>query len=170
MLRLLNPIRRMSTNTKSITANSLFVNIPKDVWTMTAEITGMAKQHPKNANREMISLGQGFFSYSPPQFLLDATSNALNSDPLNNQYAPTRGDLRLIESIKNYYNQFYDGLQNENITITTGANEAILAILIGLLNPHEEVIVLEPFFDQYISNIKIPQGKSNTLPFILHLI
>ena len=150
-------VKKMS---KPTVGNKLFTNVPKDVWTLTGEIAGKAKADPKNANREIISLGQGFFSYAPPQFLIDAANKAMSSNPLNNQYAPTRGDLQLIDSLKNYYNQFYQkNLSNENILVTTGANEAILACLIGILNPNEEVIVLEPFFDQYISNIKIPQGK-----------
>ncbi|XBW37645.1 hypothetical protein QEN19_003226 [Hanseniaspora menglaensis] len=155
---------KLYTNTlrmpKPISGNKIFTNVPKDVWTMTADITAKAAANPKNQTREIISLGQGFFSYSPPQFLIAASEKAMNSNALNNQYAPTRGDLKLIDSLKRYYNQFYKkDLQNENILVTTGANEGILACLTGLLNPTDEVIVLEPFFDQYISNIQIPQGN-----------
>lgn len=145
---------------KPTVGNKLFTNIPKDVWTLTADITAAAMAHTKNQNREIISLGQGFFSYAPPEFLIDAANKAMSSNALNNQYAPTRGDVKLIDSLKKYYSQFYKkDLKNENILVTTGANEGILACLIGILNPNEEVIVMEPFFDQYISNIKIPQGQ-----------
>lgn len=48
--------------------------------------------------------------------------------------------------------------------VTTGANEGILSCLVGLLNPGDEVIVFEPFFDQYISNIQIPGGKVTYVP------
>jgi kynurenine aminotransferase len=50
------------------------------------------------------------------------------------------------------------------VTITTGANEGMLSAFMGFLEPGDEVIVFEPFFDQYISNIEMPGGKVVYVP------
>ena len=50
------------------------------------------------------------------------------------------------------------------MTITTGANEGMLSAFMGFLEPGDEVIVFEPFFDQYISNIEMPGGKVVYVP------
>jgi len=50
------------------------------------------------------------------------------------------------------------------VTITTGANEGMLSAFMGFLEQDDEVIVFEPFFDQYISNIEMPGGKVVYVP------
>jgi kynurenine aminotransferase len=50
------------------------------------------------------------------------------------------------------------------VTITTGANEGMLSAFMGFVDPGDEVIVLEPFFDQYISNIEFAGGKVVNVP------
>lgn len=50
------------------------------------------------------------------------------------------------------------------VTITTGANEGMLSAFMGFLEPGDEVIVFEPFFDQYVSNIEMPGGKVVYVP------
>ena len=50
------------------------------------------------------------------------------------------------------------------MTITTGANEGMLSAFMGFIEPGDEVIVFEPFFDQYISNIEMPGGKVVYVP------
>lgn len=50
------------------------------------------------------------------------------------------------------------------MTVTTGANEGMLSAFMGFLEPGDEVIVFEPFFDQYISNIEMPGGKVVYVP------
>ena len=50
------------------------------------------------------------------------------------------------------------------VTITTGANEGMLSAFMGFLEQGDEVIVFEPFFDQYISNIEMPGGKVVYVP------
>ncbi|CEP61047.1 kynurenine--oxoglutarate transaminase LALA0_S02e05556g [Lachancea lanzarotensis] len=157
----------MSTiaNTGKIVPNrALFQNISKDVWSLTNEAAAVASQNAQNQNRELINLGQGFFSYSPPEFAIQEAQKALTS-PLVNQYAPTKGRPSLIKSLLKLYSPLYGKqLAPENVQVTTGANEGILSCLVGLLNPGDEVIVFEPFFDQYISNIQIPGGKVTYVP------
>ncbi|SCU92659.1 LAFA_0F12046g1_1 [Lachancea sp. 'fantastica'] len=157
----------MSTiaNTGKIIPNrALTQNLRKDVWSLTNEAAAVASQNAQNKNRELINLGQGFFSYSPPEFVIQQAQEALTS-PMVNQYAPTKGRPSLLNSLINLYSPLYGKqLAPENVQVTTGANEGILSCLVGLLNPGDEVIVFEPFFDQYISNIQIPGGKVTYVP------
>ncbi|KAH3686332.1 hypothetical protein WICPIJ_002694 [Wickerhamomyces pijperi] len=144
------------------THNPYFDQSSKDVWSLINESAAAAlKAQP---DRELINLGQGFFSYSPPEFSITAAKNALDN-PLANQYSHTKGRPSLLNALAKTYTKHYGReVTTDEITVTTGANEALLAILTGLLQRGEEVIVFEPFFDQYISNIEIPGGVPRYVP------
>ena len=139
-------------------------NTSKDVWSLTNEAAAVAANNEKNKGREMINMGQGFFSYSPPPFAISEAKRALDV-ALMNQYAPTRGSQNLLDTLVDYYSPFYKSqLTHANVTVTTGANEGIFACLAGLLNHGDEVIVFEPFFYQYIANIELNGGKVVYVP------
>ncbi|CUS21097.1 LAQU0S02e05798g1_1 [Lachancea quebecensis] len=143
---------------------ALTQNLTKDVWSLTNEAAAAAAHNTQNKGRELVNLGQGFFSYSPPAFVVEEAQKALD-DAMVNQYSPTKGRITLINSLIKQYSPLYNTqLQANNIQVTTGANEGILSCLVGLVNPGDEVIVFEPFFDQYISNIQIPGGKVTYVP------
>lgn len=168
-LRFVRSLHRTTMTANSaapkIIANTYFSsNTNKDVWSLTNEAAALAAKNEKNQGRELINLGQGFFSYSPPQFAVREAQEALEV-ALNNQYSPTKGRPSLINELIKLYSPFYKTqLGPSNVQVTTGANEAILSCLVGLLNQGDEVIVFEPFFDQYISNIEIPGGKVTYVP------
>lgn len=165
--RLLSRSLKTMAGTKkfNFTPNKYFTeNTAKDVWSLTNEAAALAATNPHNKGRELINLGQGFFSYSPPQFAIKEAQKALDI-PLVNQYSPTRGRVSLLNALIKQYTPIYGSeLKQENVTITTGANEGILSCLMGLLNAGDEVIVFEPFFDQYISNIELMGGKIVYVP------
>jgi kynurenine aminotransferase len=128
----------------------------KDIWSLINE-TAAAKEAA--SGEKVANLGQGFFSYSPPNFAIDAAQHAF-TNASDNQYAPAGGKPQLIESLKNHYtSKLGYKVTNDQIVITTGANEGMLSIFFGFLSPGDEVIVFQPFFDQYISNIEMPGGK-----------
>jgi kynurenine aminotransferase len=91
----------------------------------------------------------GFFGYNPPQFLLDAAKAALDRVDCN-QYSPTKGRMRLKQAIADSYSPIWGRKLDPTteVTVTTGANEGILCAFMAYLDPGDEVIVLEPFFDQ----------------------
>lgn len=103
--------------------------------------------------------------YNPPSFVLDAAKAAVDRVECN-QYSPTRGRPRLKRAIADAYSSSFSRAINPEteVTITTGANEGMLCAFMGFLEPGDEVIVFEPFFDQYISNIEIPGGKCVYVP------
>lgn len=128
----------------------------KDIWSLINE-TAAAKEAA--SGEKVANLGQGFFSYSPPDFAIDAAQHAF-TNASDNQYAPAGGKPQLIESLKNHYtSKLGYEVTNDQIVITTGANEGMLSIFFGFLSPGDEVIVFQPFFDQYIPNIEMPGGK-----------
>ena len=110
-------------------------------------------------------MGQGFFGYNPPKFILDAAKQALDRVECN-QYSPTKGRPRLKKAIADAYSPFMGRKLNPDteVTITTGANEGMLSAFMAFLEDGDEAIVFEPFFDQYISNIEMPGGKVVYVP------
>ncbi|EWC48700.1 putative aminotransferase C6B12.04c [Drechslerella stenobrocha 248] len=129
-------------------------NQSQDVWTIVNEAAKTSSVSP------VINLGQGFFGYNPPKFVLDAAKQALDRVDCN-QYSPTKGRPRLKKALADAYSPFFGReLDPESeITITTGANEGMLSAFMAFVEQGDEVIVFEPYFDQYISNIEMAGGK-----------
>jgi N-succinyldiaminopimelate aminotransferase len=102
-----------------------------------------------------INLSQGFPDFDGPKWVIDLATKALNEG--KNQYAPSMGILPLRESIANNYKRFYNMSVNPltEIVITNGATEAIFCSCLAILNPGDEVIVLEPFYDSYLAAIQL---------------
>ncbi len=102
-----------------------------------------------------INLSQGFPDFDGPSWVSDLAAKALKEE--KNQYAPSMGILPLREAIAHNYKRFYDYSLNplSEIVVTNGATEAIFCTCLALLNPGDEVIVLEPFYDSYLASIKL---------------
>ncbi|MBP7861719.1 aminotransferase class I/II-fold pyridoxal phosphate-dependent enzyme [bacterium] len=96
-----------------------------------------------------INLAQGLPDYPAPDELKQAAHDALFADV--NQYAITWGDKLLRNAISEKalaYNKITCDPETE-ITVTCGATEAMIATMLALVDPHEEVIVFEPFYENY---------------------
>lgn len=96
-----------------------------------------------------INLAQGFPNFPCPDLLKEAAARAIRDDV--NQYAITWGARRLREAVARKYADWY-GLAvdpDAEVTITCGATEAMAAVLLALVDPGEEVIVPEPFYENY---------------------
>ena len=106
-----------------------------------------------------------YSGYNPPPFIIQAAKEALDRVECN-QYSPTQGRLRLRKALSGAYSPYFGRTLNPEteIVITTGANEGILSAFMGFVEPGDEVIVMEPFFDQYISNIEMAGGKVVYVP------
>jgi N-succinyldiaminopimelate aminotransferase len=97
-----------------------------------------------------INLGQGFPEQDGPPAVVEAAVRALRSG--ENQYAPMGGVPALREAVLEHQRRYY-GLEPEDLLITFGATEAIASALLGLCDPGDEVVVLEPFYDSYAACI-----------------
>ena len=108
---------------------------------------------------QSINLGQGFPDTDGPDFMLDEARAAIASGI--NQYPPGRGILPLREAIaehsRRYYGLSYD--PDSEVLVTTGATEALAAAILAFVNPGEEVIALEPFYDSYAASIELAGGR-----------
>ncbi|PCD44911.1 hypothetical protein AU210_000360 [Fusarium oxysporum f. sp. radicis-cucumerinum] len=149
----------MSNQTQKLKPAARVQGQKKDVWSMINEAAASSPIQP------IVNLGQGFFGYNPPDFILNAAKEALDRVECN-QYAPAKGRPRLRKALADAYSPLW-GRQldpESEIIITTGANEGMLSAFMGFIEPGDEVIVFEPFFDQYISNIQMPGGKVVYVP------
>ncbi len=98
-----------------------------------------------------INLGQGFPDVDGPQSVIDAVGVALAGGA--NQYAPGIGIPDLRSAIARHQQRHY-GLTvdpDREVVVTTGCTEAIAATLLGLIDPGDEVVVLEPYYDSYVA-------------------
>ena len=105
-----------------------------------------------------INLGQGFPDQDGPASVLDVASHALHSG--RNQYAPGPGVPELRAAIAEHQQRHY-GIEldpQSQVIVTAGATEAIAAAVLALVNPGDEVVVLEPFYDSYTATIEMAGG------------
>ncbi|HXI19627.1 MAG TPA: aminotransferase class I/II-fold pyridoxal phosphate-dependent enzyme, partial [Gemmatimonadales bacterium] len=101
------------------------------------------------ARYDAINLAQGFPDFPAPDLLKEAAVRALRADL--NQYAITWGARRLREAVAGKYRRWY-GMEVDpetEVTVTCGATEAMIATLLALVDPGDEVIVFEPFYENY---------------------
>jgi aminotransferase len=97
-----------------------------------------------------VSLAQGFPDFACPPELKEAASEAIFADV--NQYAITWGARPLRQAIAAKTARFHPGWQpnpETQVTVTCGATEGMIAAMLGLLDPGDEVIVFEPFYENY---------------------
>lgn len=104
------------------------------------------------AEHHAVNLGQGFPDFDGPAWLVERYEHALRTD--KNQYAPMPGILSLRRAVAGYHRRCYDLAWNPEteITITAGATEALFSTMLALLDPGDEVILFEPYYDSYWAN------------------
>jgi aminotransferase len=106
-----------------------------------------------------INLAQGYPDFPAPEFIKRAAVNAINADV--NQYAITWGSARLRRAIADKTRRFY-GLDldpDREITVTCGATEAMMATMLAVVEPGDEVIVFEPFYENYVPDAAMSGGE-----------
>jgi len=94
-----------------------------------------------------INLGQGFPDFEAPDFVKEAAIQAIRDG--DNQYSRSAGHPKLVEAIADTFEIPIDPM--DEVTVTCGSTETIAAAILGLINPGDEVIVIEPFYDSYLA-------------------
>ena len=106
-----------------------------------------------------INLGQGFPDFNADEQLLNLVNRAMLDG--HNQYPLMTGiqELREVISkkVENLYGRLYD--PNQEVTITSGATEAIMAAVLATVHHSDEVIVIEPSYDCYVPAIRLAGGQ-----------
>jgi aminotransferase len=117
------------------------------------EMTRVARQH------DAVNLAQGFPDFPAPTLLKEAACRAIREDV--NQYAITWGAPRLREALVRKYRRWYgmevDG--EREITVTCGATEAMASVMLAVVDPGDEVVVLEPFYENYGPDAILSQAR-----------
>ncbi|KPK62344.1 MAG: aminotransferase [Gemmatimonas sp. SG8_38_2] len=107
------------------------------------EMTRVANEH------QALNLAQGFPDFPAPEILKQAAVEAIRADV--NQYAITWGAPRLRAALAEKYRRFYGmSVDSEReITVTCGATEAMASAMLALIDPGDEVVIMEPFYENY---------------------
>ena len=105
-----------------------------------------------------INLGQGFPDTDGPDEVIEAAVTAMRTG--HNQYTAGLGIAPLREAIAAHQDRWYDLHLDPatEVVVTTGATEALAGALLGLVDPGDEVIVLEPYYDSYVAMIQMAGG------------
>jgi N-succinyldiaminopimelate aminotransferase len=127
-------------------ANNLLSGIGTTIFTV---MSGLAVEH------NSINLGQGFPDSDGPADVVQAAVDALRDG--RNQYPPMPGVPELRQAVAAANRRFY-GLEvnwASEVVVTSGATEAITACLIAVLNPGDEVVLIEPLYDTYAPVVRL---------------
>jgi N-succinyldiaminopimelate aminotransferase len=120
--------------------------------TIFSEMTRLAEAHGA------INLSQGFPDFEGPPELVESVLEAYREG--HNQYARSRGHPRLVEALAAEA-EAHLGLRYEpstEVVVTSGATEAIASAMLGLLDPGDEVVLFEPFYDSYPAAVRMAGG------------
>lgn len=120
----------------------------------------LAREH------QAVNLGQGFPDFDGPEWIKKLAQDKIAQG--HGQYAPFTGAASLREAVSSYYSRFYklDYNPETEVTITVGATEGLFSTILATVDPGDEVIVLEPFYDSYVASIEMAGGKA--VPVTLH--
>lgn len=126
--------------------------------TIFAEMTDLARRH------DAVNLGQGFPDTDGPAGVLQAAEQAIAEG--HNQYPPGDGDPVLRSAVAadraRRYGQTLD--PDGEVFITVGATEGIAASLLGLLEPGDRVVLIEPYYDSYAAAVALAGGVRASVP------
>ncbi|KAJ7368154.1 PLP-dependent transferase [Mycena albidolilacea] len=130
--------------------------LAEDVWSI---------YNVANLPADCINLGQGYMNFAPPQWVAEAANTAIQG-VAENHYSHPKGRLRLRQAIKAHYSpEFNRDLDVETeILVTSGANEGMYSVFVAFLELGDEVIMFEPFFDQYLPSVTFNGGKPVYVP------
>ena len=111
-----------------------------------------------------VNLGQGFPDFNCDPSLVDEVTKAMNAGL--NQYPPMPGILPLRRAIATKIEAMYGHRYSSEaeITVTAGATQAIITIILAVVRPGDEVIVLEPCYDSYVPSIDLAGGTVVRVP------
>ncbi|XXF81389.1 aminotransferase class I/II-fold pyridoxal phosphate-dependent enzyme [Myxococcaceae bacterium GXIMD 01537] len=126
--------------------------------TVFSEFSALAAKHAA------MNLGQGFPDFDGPDVIKEAAQRAIRDGV--NQYAPGVGARELRLAIAEHAARFYGQTVDPDtmVTVTSGATEAILDVLLGLVDPGDEVVAFEPFYDSYDANITFVGATARWVP------
>lgn len=112
-----------------------------------------------------MDLAAGMPDFDPPSELIDAAAEAIRHG--SNQYPIASGQRSLKEAIARKVKE-YNGIDadaEENVTVTCGSTEAVASAIFAIANPHDLVVLTDPFYENYVPNAILAQCELNYVPF-----
>jgi N-succinyldiaminopimelate aminotransferase len=130
-------------------ANTLFSGLGTTVFTVMSQLA---------AEHKSVNLGQGFPDGNGPDDVRDMAARALSDQP--NQYPPMMGVPDLRQAVAAHAKRFYglDVNWQTEVMVTSGATEALAACFFGLVDPGDEVVLIEPLYDSYLPIVRLAGG------------
>jgi N-succinyldiaminopimelate aminotransferase len=130
-------------------ANTMFSNLGTTVFTV---MSALAVEH------KAINLGQGFPDGNGPDDVRAKAAAFLDDQP--NQYPPMMGVPELRQAVAAHAKRFYglDVNWQHEVLVTSGATEALAACIFGLIDPGDEVVLIEPLYDSYLPIVRLAGG------------
>jgi aminotransferase len=121
-------------------------------------MTRLAMQH------QAINLSQGFPDFDTPELVKEAAAKAIADG--KNQYTPTWGIAPLRQRLAELYTGYlgWDVNPAEHVTVTCGVTEAVNAAMLAMLNPGDEIIIVEPAHENYIPSAIFAGAKPVAVP------
>lgn len=113
-----------------------------------------------------VNLGQGFPDVDGPEHFRELAVAALRAG--RNQYPPLGGEPELRSAVAAHQARHY-GIELDpatEVTVTTGATEALAAAVLALTEPGDEVVTLEPYYDSYAAAIALAGAEHRTVPLV----
>lgn len=137
---------------------SIATKFPSITTTIFTKMSALAQKH------HAVNLGQGFPDFDCDAQLVNAVTQAMQQG--HNQYPPMPGLPALRKAVSDkvmaLYGKHYD--PDSSVTITAGATQAILTVILAVVRPGDEVVVLEPTYDSYAPNIEMAGGTVVRVP------
>ncbi|MEJ8757816.1 methionine aminotransferase [Pontibacter sp. H259] len=142
-------------------ANNLTSKLPDVGTSIFSVMSALANEH------KAINLSQGFPDFNCPDELMELVTKYMHAG--FNQYAPMPGVQLLREKISVKTEKLYGHRPNPDteITVTSGATEALFAAITAVVRPGDEVVVLEPCYDCYAPAIRLSGGTPVYVPLSL---
>ena len=137
---------------------NLISKLPNVQTTIFSVMSQLAAEHGA------LNLSQGFPDFDGPKDLLDRVTHHMNAG--HNQYAPMTGIPELRQAISNKALNLYDAEVNPDteVTVTSGATDALFTAITTIVNSGDEVIVFDPAYDCYDPAISLAGGKTIHIP------
>lgn len=140
----------MSLNSSGLSIKSKLPDVGTTIFSVMSQLA---------FDHQAINLGQGFPEFNPDVKLLNLIDEAMRAG--HNQYAPMPGIPSLRNQIAAKVNALYGAQINPDtdVTVTSGATEALMVAIQAVVHPGDEVIVIEPNYDSYVPCIRLAGGQ-----------
>jgi len=145
-------------STSKIALADKYKGLEKNVW---VELIDLAMKH------KPLNLGQGFPDFAAPKHVTDALAEVAKSENiLLHQYTRGYGHPRLVNALSKLYSRLIGRTIDpmKEIVVSGGAYGALFCTIMSCINPGDEVIIIEPFFDCYEPMVKLAGGTPVFIP------